>query len=163
VIRAILLLLFIAHFHCFGATRFNGIAISILDGDTIRVESSDRVVYQVRLAGIDAPEKGQPFGEDSRRNLSRILLGKLVVVQSYKTDRYGRLVGKVFLDGSDISLMQIRAGLAWHYKQYQKEQSELDRDAYSVEESTARQRGVGLWSQVDPVPPWVHRKGGKAG
>jgi endonuclease YncB( thermonuclease family) len=163
VIRAIVLLLFCAHFQCFSATRFGGTVISILDGDTIRVESSEKVVYQVRLAGIDAPEKGQPFGEDSRRNLARILMGKAVVVQSQKTDRYGRLVGKVFLDAADISLMQIRAGLAWHYKQYQKEQSELDRDSYSVEESTARQRRVGLWAQAEPVPPWVHRKGAKAG
>ncbi len=162
MIRAVLLILFFAHFQCFGATRFSGIAISILDGDTIKVESSERIVYQVRLAGIDAPEKNQAFGEEAKQNLIRLVLGKSVVVHAHKNDRYGRLVGKVFLDGADMSLMQIRAGLAWHYKQYQKEQTQLDRNSYSVEESTARQRGLGLWSQADPVPPWVHRKGAKS-
>jgi len=75
----------------------------------------------IRVAGIDAPEREQQFGQQSAANLSRAALNKPVTGEYHKQDRYGRLVGKVMIDGTDIDLMQISAGLAWQYKAYVQE------------------------------------------
>jgi endonuclease YncB( thermonuclease family) len=82
----------------------------------------------------------------------------IVVVEYDKYARYGRVLGKVLLDGEDMNLEQIRAGLAWHYKKYQGEQTVSDRVAYSDAEMEARRYERGLWGDPDPVPPWDYRK-----
>jgi endonuclease YncB( thermonuclease family) len=79
-------------------------------------------------------------------------------VEYDKYDRYGRVLGKVLLDGEDVNLEQIRAGLAWHYKKYQGEQTVADRVAYSDAEMDARRHERGLWGDPSPVPPWDYRK-----
>ncbi len=89
------------------------------------------------------------------------VFGKQVEVISDKTDKYGRTVGKVMVNGKDANLEQIRAGLAKHYKEYAKEQSASDRDAYANAESSARSSKAGLWSDPRPMPPWEWRHGGK--
>lgn len=76
----------------------------------------------------------------------------------YKRDRYGRIVGKVVLNGEDICLEQIRAGYAWHYKKYQDEQSAEERALYAESEAVARSEKRGLWKDRDPVPPWAYRQ-----
>lgn len=70
--------------------------------------------------------------------------GRHVVVETDKHDRYGRVVGKVIVGGKDISLEQIKAGLAWHYKEYQNEQTASDRQLYSEAEDEARKAKRGL-------------------
>ena len=76
-----------------------------------------------------------------------------------KKDKYGRTVGKISApDGTDICLEQINRGMAWHYKQYAKEQSAVDRASYSAAEMTARTNGAGLWQEKSPLPPWEWRK-----
>jgi endonuclease YncB( thermonuclease family) len=112
----------------------------------------------VRLSGIDAPEKKMPFGQRSKQNLSDLVYGRWVEVEGEKTDRYGRLVGKVLVNGNDANLAQVQSGMAWHYKAYQREQSVLDQRAYAEAESKAAADRQGLWVDRHPVAPWDWRK-----
>ena len=148
---AILLLALTATVH---ADEIRGKVVSIADGDTITVLDSEKVQHKIRLGGIDAPEKAQPYGQTSKQSLSDLVYGKTVIVDSDKTDRYGREVGKVLVDGVDTNLEQVRRGLAWHYKAYQREQSPEDRLAYSAAETEAAAAHIGLWQDAVPVAPW---------
>lgn len=143
------------------AATLSGKVIGISDGDTIDVLDSSKITYRIRLAGIDAPEKAQPFGQRSKKHLSYSVFGKQVEVQGGKTDKYGRTVGKILVNGLDANLEQIRAGFAWHYKAYQSEQSAADRSLYSMAEEKARAQRLGLWSENKQMPPWEWRHGGK--
>lgn len=145
------------------ADTITGEVIAVTDGDTIRVLDAQHVQYKVRLAGIDAPESKQAFGARSKKHLSDLVFGKTVTVEFTKHDRYGRVVGKVLHENVDMDLQQIEVGLAWHYKQYAKEQSMEDRLRYADAESRARVAHVGLWLDVNPVPPWEWRRGSKSG
>lgn len=138
---------------------FAGQVVSVEDGDTIVVLDHANVTYEIRLQGIDAPEGGQAFGDWSGQSLSEMVSGKQVEIEWSKRDQYRRLVGKVLSDGSDICLHQIRAGMAWHYKHYQNEQSAQDRELYANAENEARSERLGLWSDEKPVPPWQFRRG----
>ena len=109
------------------------------------------------MGGIDAPKKKQAFGKKSTQNLASLIAGQNVEVEYDKRDRYGRIVGKLIKDGQDINLLQIKAGFAWHYKYYQKEQTKLDRALYSSAEVEARDKTIGLWA-VPAIPPWEYRK-----
>jgi len=82
----------------------------------------------------------------------------VVIIEWSKHDRYGRIVGKVVLEGQDICLEQIEAGMAWHYKYYQDDQTEKDRQLYAAAEIAARATNVGLWIDPNPVPPWDFRR-----
>ncbi len=101
--------------------------MGVADGDTITVLDTDKVQHKIRLAGIDAPEKKQPFGNRSKESLSDLVFSKTVTVDTGKTDRYGREVGKVLIDGIDANLVQVQRGFAWHYKAYEREQPAVDR------------------------------------
>jgi len=139
---------------------FSGRVVRIEDGDTISVLDDANRNYKIRLQGIDAPEGGQAFGDRSRQNLADEVFGKQVSVEWSKRDQYGRIVGKVLVDGRDVCLEQIRAGLAWHYKYYQNEQSAEDRKMYADAEEEARTEKRGLWVDGDPTPPWEFRRSG---
>ena len=82
-----------------------------------------------------------------------------MVVEYEKRDRYQRILGKVLLSGQDMNLEQVKAGLAWHYKKYQDEQTTADRVKYSDAEREARMARRGLWQDPNPMPPWDYRKG----
>jgi endonuclease YncB( thermonuclease family) len=138
---------------------FSGRVVSIEDGDTIIVLDAANRTYKIRLQGIDAPEGGQAFGNRSRQNLTDEVFGKEVAIEWSKRDRYGRIVGKVLLDGRDVCLEQVRAGMAWHYKYYQAEQSPEDRTLYADAEDRARATRRGLWTDATPTPPWDFRRG----
>ncbi len=86
-----------------------------------------------------------------------MVYGKQVAVNWDKRDRYGRIIGKVSINQVDVCLEQVRRGMAWHYKQYQREQSPADRQAYAAAEDLARANHVGLWRDTNPVPPWDFR------
>lgn len=144
---------------CLGHARadvLEGQVVGITDGDTVTV-LVDRREVKVRVAGIDAPEKKQAFGQRSKEHLSDCAFGKAVSVQWNKTDRYGRTIGKVVSGGVDCGLRQVQDGMAWHYKAYAKEQTPVDRTAYADAESQASARKVGLWSDPHPTPPWEFR------
>ena len=136
---------------------FDGRVVGVQDGDTITVLDSSNANHRVRLLGIDAPENGQAFGTKSGQNLSQLTFNKVVRIEWSKHDRYGRIVGKVMLQSQDVSLEQIRAGMAWHYKYYQGDQTAHDRHLYANAEIAARATRVGLWIDSDPIPPWDFR------
>jgi endonuclease YncB( thermonuclease family) len=138
---------------------FSGRVVSVEDGDTIIILDAANQTYKIRLQGIDAPEGRQAFGNRSRQNLSDEVFGKEVTIEWSKQDRYGRLVGKVLLDGRDVCLEQVRAGMAWHYKYYQEEQSPEDRKLYANAEVEARATRRGLWTDANPITPWDFRNG----
>jgi endonuclease YncB( thermonuclease family) len=137
-----------------------GRVVFIADGDTITVQDDNKRQYSIRFAGIDAPESSQPFGNTSSENLAKLVFSKFVNVEWYKHDHYGRIVGNVFVDAQDAGLQQIKAGLAWHYKYYENEQSISDRLAYAEAEVKAREKRLGLWADAAPTPPWSYRHGG---
>ena len=138
-----------------------GKVINVADGDTITVLDDTHTQHKIRLTGIDAPEKRQAFGNVSKQSLVEQVAGQSVAVEWVKVDKYGRKVGKVLLAGLDCNLVQIKRGLAWHYKQYQREQSPTDQQSYAAAEIEARQVQAGLWRDADPVPPWEFRHKGK--
>lgn len=138
-----------------------GRIVGISDGDTVTLLDASQRQYKIRLTGIDAPEKKMPFGQRSKEHLSDLIFSKDVQVETEKLDRYGRTLGKILFDRKDINLAMINAGLAWHYKKYQREQSASDRLLYAHAEDQARQQRIGLWREPNPIPPWEWRKGGR--
>jgi endonuclease YncB( thermonuclease family) len=143
------------------AGLLEGKVVSVHDGDTITLLDATQRQHKIRLAGIDAPELSQAFGRVSRQHLADQVAGRTVVIEWTKRDKYQRLVGKVLLDGRDINITLIEAGLAWHYKKYATEQSPEDRQRYARAEERARTTRLGLWQDSHPVPPWAYRKAKK--
>lgn len=142
----------------------SGKVVGVSDGDTIVVyDTSSGERTKVRLATIDCPEKSQAFGVRAKQSLSDMVFGKNVEVEVRSIDRYGRTVGVVKVGGTDVNLEQIKRGFAWHYKQYAKEQPSQEYDSYDEAERGARERRVGLWLDVDPVPPWNFRRAKRNG
>ncbi len=140
------------------ADQLAGWVVSIADGDTLTVLDRSRVQHKVRLIGIDAPEKRQPFGSAAKANLSSLCFGKDVTVDWIKYDRYQGIIGKVWCDGKEAGLTQIEVGMAWWYEAYSKEQEPADRDLYSHAQEHARSERAGLWQESNPTPPWIWRK-----
>lgn len=143
------------------ADTFEGKVIKITDGDTVHVLDVSHHKEKIRLAGIDTPERKQPFGGKAKRHLASMIGNKTVTVEYSKRDRYGRIVGKILYQGKDINLEMVRAGLAWHYKKYQKEQSKLDRNLYAAADSFVKTNEIGLFKEKNAVPPWKWRKNKK--
>lgn len=140
------------------AREIFGEVVAITDGDTLTVLDNEHIQHKIRLSGIDAPERRQPFGQQAREMLSSLVFHKQVEVLTHKTDFRRRAIGKVRVDGLDVSLALVTAGLAWHYKQYKSEQKPSDRTLYSQVEVLAREQRLGLWSAENPVPPWDWRR-----
>ncbi len=136
----------------------HGKVIAVADGDTVTVLDSESRTHKIRLAGIDAPEKSQAFGQASKQALSNRVYGKTVVIDWNKRDRYGRIIGKIIRDSQDVNLEQIKLGMAWHYKKYENEQDVEDRSLYGQAEYIAQRDRIGLWREQNPVPPWDFRK-----
>jgi|GEM_PF-255278 len=137
-----------------------GLVVGVSDGDTITIRDDHNNSMKVRLQGIDAPEKGQDFSNVSRQHLADLVAGKQVDVEYEKLDQHGRIVGKVMLKDRDVCLEQVKAGLAWHYKYFEKEQTASDREEYAAAENQARAAKVGLWQYESPTPPWEFRHEG---
>lgn len=150
-----LLLLLVLATH---AETITGRVVAVVDGDTITVLTAAKNQIKIRLAGIDAPEKAQAFGQRSKESLSDLVFNQVVMVDITKRDRYGRSVGTVLVDGFDANLEQIKRGMAWHYKAYEREQSARDRQSYSEAEVSARGGLVGLWKGIQPMSPWEFRR-----
>jgi endonuclease YncB( thermonuclease family) len=139
------------------AETLSGRVVRVTDGDTIVVLDFSNVQHKIRLTGIDAPERRQAYGTKSKEHLSDLVAGKTVVVDYSKYDRYQRILGKVLVNGEDVNLEQVEAGMAWHYKKYQGEQSSSNRVKYSDAELEARRHKLGLWN--DPSPSHRSRPG----
>ena len=106
----------------------------------------------VRISGIDAPERGQYYGDVATLHLQWLISGKAVGLKLKQKDAYGRWIATVYLDGADISEEMLKEGLAWHYKEHDSN------PCYAQLEAEAKQAGLGLWSDDRAVPPWEWRK-----
>lgn len=149
-----LVLALIVAFGPVGAEVLTGHVVGVADGDTITVLDAAKVQHKIRVAGIDAPEKKQPFGQVSKENLSRLVFDKEVDIVWTKYDRYKRIVGKVMVSSPncssacsrtfDAGLSQVSAGMAWWYRKYAKEQPSDDLPKYEQAEQGAQSRRQGL-------------------
>lgn len=135
------------------ASDFSGRVVAILDGDTIEVLHS-RTTERIRLAGIDCPEKKQPFGQRAKQTTSTLSFGHDVTVHRAGKDRYGRTIGAVELpDGTNLNYELVRQGWCWWYWKYVPDEIFL-----AVLEMRAREAKKGLWVDPNPIPPWEFRK-----
>ena len=100
------------------AADLSGGVVSISDGDTFTLLTSDKQRIKIRLAEIDAPESSQPYGNKSKQALSGLIFGKDVRVVVQTTDRYGRTVGRPYVGNLDVCEEMVRVGAAWVYRQY---------------------------------------------
>lgn len=138
------------------ADALYGRVVAIQDGDTLTLLTADRVEVRVRLAEIDCPERRQDWGARARQALADKVFRKSVEVSVVDVDRYGRIVGRIYLDGRDINRELVSEGHAWVHRQYMSDRSLLD------EEAAARGAGRGLWGQGEPMPPWDYRRGSRS-
>lgn len=127
------------------------LVVAISDGDTLKVRCHDAEQSTVRIEKIDAPEKGQPWGERSRQALAALCFRQSAELRPAGRDRYGRMLASVSCGGVDAGSEQVRAGLAWAYRAYRPGAGLLQLE----EEARAARRG--LWADPKPVPPWEWR------
>ena len=133
------------------AEPLTGRVVNVHDGDTVRVLDAANVQHKVRLQGIDAPERGQPFGTVARDRLASLVMGKAVTVHDDGRDKYGRTLGRIEIEGQDVNRQMVADGLAWHYVKYSKDAR------LAAAERAARAAKRGLWADAAPVPPWDWR------
>ena len=134
----------------------------VADGDTVTLQIEkgqiEKGAVRIRLLGIDAPELSMRFGRACRDRLARLVAGREVRVLTAGTDRYGRTIGQILMDGRDVNLTQIEMGCAWHYRQFSENQAPEDRNLYALKEIEARQAAIGLWRDAHPRAPWDYRR-----
>ena len=145
----------------------SGRVIAVTDGDTIKVLDDSNREHKIRLTGIDAPERTQPYGKASKDNLAKLVAGREVLAESDRNDRYGRVLGKVWVRPPDcdrcdktldVNHAQLVAGMAWWYRYYAKQQSPEDRARYEIAEIEAKVKRLGLWADPTPINPYDWRK-----
>jgi micrococcal nuclease len=131
-----------------------GTVVRVSDGDTMDVRVGDGSLVRVRLYGVDAPELSQTFGGEARRYAAATVLKRNVQVHQKNIDKYGRLVGQIFVDGRDLGLELLQAGMVWWYRQY------CDDPRYGQAQDSAQQQRRGLWGAPggDPQAPWEYRR-----
>lgn len=136
------------------AETLHGRVVAVADGDTITILTAKKEQIKIRLTEIDAPEKDQPYGKKSKQALSDLVFKRDVSVSSKNKDRYGRILGRVFINDKDVNLSMVASGYAWAYTKYLTDQS------IKEAEGMARASSLGLWGlQEDQImPPWEWRK-----
>ncbi len=139
------------------AESFEGRVVKVFDGDTLEVLAGGRT-ERIRLAGIDAPERGQPWAERSKQALAARVFGKWVRVNRVATDRYGRTVGEVYADNVCVGCELVRDGHVWVYRGFTE-----DRVLFELEaEARAARRGLWGLAEAERSPPWEWRRQGRA-
>ena len=137
------------------ATKYK--VISIDDGDTFDILVENKTV-KIRMDAIDAPEKGMPYWKKSKQFLADLVFNKEVTIKIVDIDGRGRTVARSYLDdGTDVSLEMVKAGLAWHYKKYNKEAVLEDLEKQAIAQK------IGLWNDPNPYNPEYIRKLHKQG
>lgn len=133
--------------------------VGVNDGDTVTVFFvNEKRQQKIRLATIDAPEYAQPYGRKSRQHLSDLVYRKMIKLKELGRDKYGRIIGEIFLNEKNINVEQIKSGFAWHYKHHEGQQSFEERLIYSQAEKYARENRLGVWQDDNPIPPWDYRR-----
>jgi endonuclease YncB( thermonuclease family) len=154
---------------CAQAQTLNGRVTHVYDGDTVSLRAKG-TEHRVRLLGIDSPEFDQPYGTAARQHLERLVLDKEVRLETRKKDRYGRLLGKLWVQPAecpgcgrtlDVNLAMLTVGLAWWYRYYREDQSKEDQGRYEFAEYEAKSKRAGLWQDPDPTPPWDWPRGSR--
>lgn len=135
------------------AATLSGKVVYVADGDTITILSPNKKKVKIRLVEIDAPEKEQPYGQESKKALRDLVFRKVVHVEWDKIDKDNRTLGRVFVGDIDVNMRQVKTGAAWAYTQY------LTDDRIKRAENEARAAKAGLWAlQADQItPPWEWR------
>lgn len=151
-----------------------GHIVSCTDGDTCTLLDRSKVQHEIRLFAIDAPEtschsrdaskddycseKSQPFGKASKRSISELVFGKEVIVELQLGDSYGREIGTIWADNINANLEQVRRGYAWMYRKYARQgMSAEEFSEMETAEKDAQDHHRGLWSDIEPTPPWEFR------
>ena len=132
-------------------SQIKGKVIKITDGDTFVLLTDSKEQIKIRLHGIDAPEKKQDYGTDSKNYLSNLVFKKDIIIEYKNRDRYGRRIGIAFMEDVNVNEKMLSEGMAWHFKKYDTNSQ------WSVLESKAKEEKKGLWSQPNPVAPWEWR------
>jgi endonuclease YncB( thermonuclease family) len=135
----------------------DGEVTSVISGDTLFIKLENARKFPVKLQGIAAPEKKQPYASESRQKLTEKVMGKNVRVYFRFTDSLGRVLGKIIVKGEDIGLSQISYGHAWFYRTFPNELLDDDLSLYMEEEAAAKKDQMGLWKDRSPVAPWTYR------
>jgi micrococcal nuclease len=113
---------------------------SIVDGDTVHVAAPNSPTLTVRLDGIDAPERGEPFSTQATRAMRVLIFTKKVVLTGTDVDRYGRLVARIRVNGVDVSDALVRQGLACHFTRYSSD------PVLAKAQQDAKRRAIGFWA-----------------
>ena len=133
---------------------WHGMVVGITDGDTITVLHNGKG-EEIRLYGIDTPEKHQAFGKKAKKFTSSVVYAKTVEVETKDTDRYGRSVALIYIDGESLNESLVKNGFAWVYRKYCKETFCED---WLDLELVAKYKKIGLWTEPNPIPPWEFRR-----
>ena len=126
--------------------------IGIVDGDTIDVLTDDKTTIRIRFFGVDAPERGQPFGNNAKQFIANLVFEETLRVVELDRDRNDRVVAELYLENQRITLAIVEAGLAWHAPQYS------DDPKLAAAQHNARSQPRGLWTDPRFVAPWEWRK-----
>jgi micrococcal nuclease len=143
------------------ATAWSGKVVGVSDGDNITVLSHDGEEKEIRLYGIECPEKGQGFGRKAKEITSALILGKIVEVEPVTQDRFGKTVALVYFGKRKMNLSEelVRDGFAWVFIW---DCNRPECEEWRRLEQEARERKWGLWAQPSPVPPWESRTLGRS-
>lgn len=134
------------------ANDLEGKVVAVIDGNTLQIVCQDDQTHVVQLAGIDSPELSQEYGAESKEYLEKIALGKKVTVSIEGKDRRGNPLAVVMVNGSkDLRVELLEEGLAWTAEKNPLPDLEACR-------SRAEIKGIGLWKQDKPTPPWTYRR-----
>lgn len=124
----------------------------IADGDTFTMIFENGFEVRVRLLGIDSPERRQAFSNKAKQTLSDLIYNKEVKVYYESKDRYGRVLGDIYINDLNVNHEMVRRGMAWHFIRYS------DDEKLAALEKEARKNKIGLWADPNPVAPWDFRR-----
>jgi endonuclease YncB( thermonuclease family) len=155
LVRLLAIALVISNASTAFAQTISGRVIGITDGDTFTLLTDDLDQVKIRVAEIDAPERGQPYGSRAQEALSKLIFKKEVSIDVQVVDRYGRPVGRPIVGDTDVTAEMVKIGAAWVYRTYS------DDEALYELERKAKAAGRGIWglSEYEQVPPWDWRRG----
>jgi len=137
-------------------------AVKVSDGDTLNVQKVENgkfvgKIVKIRMFGIDAPEKTQDYGIESKQALEKLVNGKTLEIEEKNRDRYGRTVAVVYVNGKNVNEEMVKNGNAWWYQEYDKKDTKMQ--AY---QENAKKNKLGLFGKRGYVEPWNYRKEKKA-
>ena len=129
----------------------SGKVVTVIDGNTLEVFTSESETYKILLFGVDSPELGQEYGDKAKRYLEKLILDKNVTIEIQGKDRLGNRLGIILIEGEDPRRQLLQEGLAWTAERQPIQEFETIKER-------AREKGKGLWKEQEPTPPWIFRR-----